>query len=69
MIFDKLLLGCRRDQLSPDAKSATEKAAGEIRTLPARSTLITEGDTVIASTYLVEGFICRYLDDQRGGFA
>lgn len=66
MIFDKFLLGRRRDQLSPDDISALEKAAGEIRTLPARSTLITEGDTVIASTYLVEGFMCRYLDDRKG---
>lgn len=66
MTFDKFLMGRRRDQLSPDDIHALERAAAEVRTLPARSTLIREGDIVTMSTYLVEGFMCRYLDDRKG---
>lgn len=66
MTFQKFLLGRRRDQLTLQDLAALEAAAGDVRTLPARATLITEGDLVSASTYLVEGFMCRYLDDRKG---
>jgi CRP-like cAMP-binding protein len=66
MIFEKFLLGRRRDQLTDSDLVALEQAAGEIRDLAPRTTLITEGDVVSVSTYLIDGFMCRYLDDRKG---
>lgn len=66
MIFEKFLLGRRRNQLTDDDLVALEDAADPVRDLSARTTLIQEGDAVSVSTYLVEGFMCRYLDDRRG---
>lgn len=66
MTFEKFLMGRRRDQLTPDDLAALEAAAHDIRTLEPRMALIREGDRVTASTYLVEGFMCRYLDDRKG---
>lgn len=66
MTFEKFLLGRRRDQLSAEDISALERAGGAVRPLPGRATLITQGDLVSTSTYLIEGFMCRYLDDRKG---
>lgn len=66
MIFDKFLLGRRRDQLSEDDLLALEHAAAPVKVLPPRSLLVREGDPVSVSTYLIDGFMCRYKDDRQG---
>ncbi|MDX3908410.1 MAG: Crp/Fnr family transcriptional regulator [Sphingobium sp.] len=66
MVFDKFLLGRRRDQLSEGDIQALEHEAGPVRKLPPRSMLVREGDPVSVSTYLIEGFMCRYKDDREG---
>ncbi len=66
MTFEKFLMGRRRDQLTPEDLVALENAVGSVRTIGARTTLIREGEAVSVSTYLVEGFMCRYLDDRKG---
>jgi CRP-like cAMP-binding protein len=66
MIFDKFLLGRRRDQLTQDDLLALEQVALPVSDLPARHMLIREGEPVSVSTYLVDGFMCRYKDDREG---
>lgn len=66
MVFAKFLLGRRRNQLTADDLAALEQAAGEVRAVPPRTMLVQTGDLVSASTYLVEGLMCRYMDDRRG---
>lgn len=52
--------------LSDDERALLEKAAGERRRLPARTTLIERGQALRQSTMLVEGFMIRYIDDLEG---
>lgn len=66
MVFDKFLLGRRRDQLSEGDILALEHESGPVRELPPRSMLVREGDPVSVSTYLIDGFMCRYKDDREG---
>lgn len=66
MTFDKFLLGRRRNQLTEADLAALEQAAGPISALSPRHMLIREGDPVSMSTYLVDGFMCRYKDDREG---
>lgn len=66
MVLDKFLRGRRRDQLTADDLATLEEAAGGIQTLAARKMLVHKGDQVGLSTYLIDGFMCRYLDDRRG---
>lgn len=66
MVFDKFLLGRRRRQLTADDLAVLEQAAGDVRTLDARSDLLHRGDNISVSTYLIDGFMCRYMDDRKG---
>jgi CRP-like cAMP-binding protein len=66
VVFDKFLLGRRRDQLTDGDLTALEQVAGPVSALGPRSMLIREGDPVSQSTYLVDGFMCRYKDDREG---
>jgi CRP-like cAMP-binding protein len=66
MTFEKFLMGRRRDQLTQQDLAALEGAAGEVRELPARATFILQGEPISVSTYLVEGYMCRYMDDRKG---
>ncbi|MDO7843217.1 Crp/Fnr family transcriptional regulator [Sphingomonas immobilis] len=66
MIFDDFLRGRRRDRLSSADLEILEAAASDLRTLPARRTIITRGQAVRHSTYLIDGFMCRYMDDREG---
>ena len=66
MVFVKLLLGRRRSQLTADDLAALERAVIETPSLSPRTTLIRQGELVTASTYLIDGYMCRYMDDHRG---
>jgi CRP-like cAMP-binding protein len=66
MMFDKFLLGRRRNQLSEGDLLALEQAAAPVRELPPRSMLVREGAPVSVSTYLIDGFMCRYKDNRDG---
>ncbi|MDF0545909.1 Crp/Fnr family transcriptional regulator [Sphingobium sp. H39-3-25] len=66
MIFDDFLSHRRGEQISPEDRQALESSVDEVRSLPARMTLVQKGETVNFSTYLVEGLICRYMDDREG---
>ena len=66
MIFDDFLRQRRRDQLTPEDLATLESAVSEIRGIPARHTIAEKGEPVAYSTYLIEGIICRYMDDRNG---
>ena len=66
MITERFLLGRARDSMSEEDALILERAVSEVRTLPARHTLTRTGEEVRASTYLVEGYMCRYMDDREG---
>ncbi|MET0238713.1 MAG: Crp/Fnr family transcriptional regulator [Sphingobium sp.] len=66
MLFDNFLKDRRRDQLSADDLAMLESLAGPIRTVAPRTTVVHQGETVSNSTYLLSGFMCRYMDDRKG---
>ncbi|HUD91101.1 Crp/Fnr family transcriptional regulator [Sphingobium sp.] len=66
MVFADLLRNRRRDRLTADDLDALEMTVSDIRSLPARRTMIARNDPVRMSTYLIEGFMCRYMDDRQG---
>lgn len=66
MLFDLFLRHRRREQLSQEDLCALEAEAIERRDLPARKTVVEQGKPVRVSTYLVEGLMCRYMDDRQG---
>ena len=66
MLTDKFLLKRRRNRLSAEALGALEDALTDVRVVPARRKLVEEDETLTQSTYLVHGFLCRYVDG-RGG--
>lgn len=66
MIFDDFLRQRRRDQLSQADLATLESAVSETRTVPARKIIAEKGEPIGYSTYLIEGIICRYMDDRNG---
>lgn len=66
MLTDNFLIKRRRSRLSAEAIGALEDALEDVRVLPARQTLTCEDETVQASTYLIDGFMCRYVDGRKG---
>ncbi len=66
MLTGKFLLGRGREELSSDEKQVIEDSIAAVRTLPGRTQLVRAGERVEHSTLLLEGFICRYMDDREG---
>jgi CRP-like cAMP-binding protein len=56
----------RRQDLSDEEKAALEDVLGNPVTLPKRTVVTRRGDTVTRSTFLISGFMCRYLDASDG---
>jgi CRP-like cAMP-binding protein len=63
---DRFLLGRGREVLDEDDLQALEGVVREVREMPARKVLVRRGELVNTSTLLVEGFLCRYMDDREG---
>jgi CRP-like cAMP-binding protein len=66
MVTRRFLAGRGRERLSSDDRRALEQAVTDIKQLPARRTMIRAGDTVEQSMMLLDGFMCRYMDDREG---
>lgn len=66
MLTGRFLLGRARDALSEEERQMLEAAVTAVHELPSRQTLMRRGELVNTSTLLVEGFMCRYLDDRDG---
>ncbi len=62
----RFLLGRGRGTLSIEERLAIEGAMTVVRDVPARQQLIRRGERVDQSTFLIEGYICRYMDDREG---
>ncbi len=66
MLTGDFLLGRRRGELSDEERQTIEESVAEVQTLPARKTILRAGQKPNFSIYLIEGFICRYMDTQSG---
>ncbi|WP_196805648.1 Crp/Fnr family transcriptional regulator [Sphingobium indicum] len=66
MFTDKFLRDRRGVELEVQERAVLEKAIFEIRTIDARKTVVQAGETLSVSMLLLEGFMCRYLDDREG---
>ncbi|WP_137787782.1 Crp/Fnr family transcriptional regulator [Sphingomonas sp. 3P27F8] len=66
MISEHFLQGRRRSQLSDQEKLAIEEMLSPPVTIPRRTTIIRRGEEVSRSTFLISGFMCRYIDDRNG---
>jgi CRP-like cAMP-binding protein len=66
MLTENFLRGRRRDQLSDEELQVIEDSIAEVRQFPARKTILKAGDKPDFSVFLIEGFICRYMDANDG---
>jgi CRP-like cAMP-binding protein len=66
LVTRRFLMGRGRNTLSYEERHAIEDAMGPVRTIPARNQIIGRGERLEASTYLIEGYVCRYMDDRDG---
>ena len=66
MLTGRFLLGRARDAMSEAEKQVLEDSISSVVELPARRTFIRAGEIVNTSTLLIDGFICRYMDDRQG---
>jgi CRP-like cAMP-binding protein len=66
MITERFLLGRGRSSLSADDLQMLENAVSGTREVPARTTLARRGEPVHVSTFLVNGYAVRYMDDRDG---
>lgn len=65
-IFSDFLRNRRRDELSADDLKTLETSVHAVQNVPARHSLAISKQPIGVSTYLIEGFICRYMDDREG---
>lgn len=66
MFTDRFLRHRQGATLSLEERAVLENAISEVRTLDARTTLVRAGEPLSNSTLLLEGFMCRYVDDRKG---
>jgi CRP-like cAMP-binding protein len=66
MLTELFLKGRGRQALDADDRRILEDGIAEVRTVAARQLLVRRGAPVHVSTLLLEGYICRYMDDREG---
>jgi CRP-like cAMP-binding protein len=66
LFTDRFLRDRRGVELDVQERQVLEKAIFEIRTIDARRTVVQAGEILSVSMLLLEGFMCRYLDDREG---
>jgi CRP-like cAMP-binding protein len=66
MFTDRFLKGRRGVSLDDAERQRLERAVIEVRDVGARHTIIRAGERLYTSTMLVEGIMCRYIDDRDG---
>jgi CRP-like cAMP-binding protein len=52
--------------IDPEERELLEGGFTKVRTLPSRTTIVTAGERLSQSTLLIEGYMCRYIDDHEG---
>lgn len=65
-ISNRFLLNRGRSRLSLEEQCALEEAFDPPRSIAARTTVTRRGETIGHSTVLIEGVMCRHLDDHEG---
>ncbi|WP_374406281.1 Crp/Fnr family transcriptional regulator [Pelagerythrobacter sp.] len=66
MVMERFLKGRLRHDLSAAEKRALEGVVADTMVLAPRETLVSRGDRLDNSYYLIEGVMLRHLEDQRG---
>lgn len=65
-ISGRFLLNRGRERLSLEERRALEEAFDPPKTVAARATVTRRGQPISHSTMLIDGVMCRYLDDHEG---
>lgn len=66
MLSGRFLMGRGRGAMTVEQRQTIESAMSEVKALPPRHTLVVRGQAIHSSTLLLEGFMCRYMDDRDG---
>ena len=66
MLTRRFLLGRAREALSEEERQVLEASVASVKTFGARTTTMRRGELINQSCLLLEGFMCRYLDDRNG---
>lgn len=66
MLFFRFLRNRRGVSLTDGERAALEASVREIRSVESRTTLVREGEEAHESTFLIDGFMSRYIDDRKG---
>ena len=66
MFTERFLRDRRGVRLEVEERNRLEASIEEVRTLEPRMRIVRAGETLNQSTLLIDGFMCRYIDDQRG---
>ncbi|MDB5695174.1 MAG: Crp/Fnr family transcriptional regulator [Sphingomonas bacterium] len=66
MLTHRFLLGRARDALSEEERQVIENAVSSVRQIPPRTQIQRRGELVTHSVMLLDGYMCRYLDDREG---
>lgn len=66
MITDKFLKGRRGVALDPTERAEIEAAVSGIKSIAPRTLLVEAGEPLSKSALVVEGMMCRYIDDRDG---
>jgi CRP-like cAMP-binding protein len=66
VLTENFLRGRRRRELSQDDLAVLEAAITDVRTLPPHAICVRAGEVMTESTFLIDGLMCRYMDDREG---
>lgn len=66
MLSSRFLKNRRGIFLDASEHAAIDDAISQVRDVPARSIIVHAHDELSTSTLLLEGFLCRYIDDRKG---
>lgn len=66
MLTPKYLMGRHREELSTMDIGVLENSVGSILTVEVRRDIVRHGDRVERSMFLVDRFVCRYMDGLDG---
>jgi CRP-like cAMP-binding protein len=66
LVTERFLLGRGRGRMSHGECVALENSIAATRTIEPRKVIVHRGEHVDTSTYLISGYICRYMDDREG---
>ena len=66
MLTEKFLMGRGRRDLTDDETAMIEDAVEGVKTIPGRQLVVRAGQRIDTSMMLLDGYVCRYMDDREG---